>query len=287
MRELRFGRYHSQLRQLFCCTVMALLLSGCQSLFYMPLHDKIYEPTQINMNPEDVFLLTESGNKIHGWYFSSKTKDSKGTVLFFHGNAENITSHFLMFRWLPEQGYNYFIFDYPGYGLSSGKPTPESTVESGVAAAQWIRQKKDQRSLIIYGQSLGGIIAMKTAEELKEQVPLKAVIIDGSFSSYKKITRRVLNRKWWTWWLQPVSYLFISDAEAPEPLNQISPVPLLFIHGDQDSVIEPESSQEMFQASTEPKELWIIPGGGHGNLYEIHQGQLRQRLLNYLESRQK
>lgn len=249
----------------------------------MPMNQKIFDPAKINMKYEDVFLSTLSGNKIHGWYFAATTKDVKGTVLFFHGNAENVTSHFLMLRWLPDNGYNYFIFDYPGYGLSTGKPTPENTVESGMAAVEWLHEKKEPRPLIIYGHSLGGAIAMKTVEEVKGTIPLKMVIIDGSFSSYKKMSRRVLSRQWLTWWLQPVSYLFVSDKFSPEPLEQIAPIPILFIHGTDDKVIEPQSSEEMFIQAKAPKEIWRIPGGHHGDLYEINNGALRARLLEYIQ----
>lgn len=261
------------------CTL--LLLTGCQSFFYMPLQNKIFDPAKINMHPDDVFLSTISGNKIHGWYFASTQKDVKGTVLFFHGNAENITSHFLMLRWLPDAGYNYFIFDYPGYGLSTGKPNPENTVEAGIAAAEWLHEKKDQRPLIIYGHSLGGIIAMRAVEEMKSSVPIRNVIIEASFSSYKKMGRRVLSRQWWTWWLQPVTYVFVSDKYSPEPISQIAPIPMLFIHGTEDHVIEQESSEELYEAAKDPKEIWMVPGR-HGDLYEQRNGQLRQRLLLYL-----
>lgn len=249
----------------------------------MPVQNKLFDPVRINMKYDDVFLTTLSGNKIHGWYFATTQKVNKGTVLFFHGNAENITSHFLMLRWMPDAGYNYFIFDYPGYGLSTGSPTPESTVEAGIAAAEWLHEKKDKRALIIYGHSLGGVIAMRTVEEIKKDIPISKVIIEGSFSSYKEMSRRVLKRQWWTWWLQPVSYLFVSDKYSPEPIDQIAPIPMLFIHGTSDPAVEYQSSEQMYAAAKDPKELWLIPEGKHGNLYEINNGELRQRLLKYLE----
>lgn len=250
----------------------------------MPMNQKIFDPAKINMKYDDVFLSTLSGNKIHGWYFPSTMKETKGTVLFFHGNAENLTSHFLMLRWLPDNGYNYFIFDYPGYGLSTGKPNPQSTVESGIAAAEWLHEKKEKRPLIIYGHSLGGAIAMKAVEEIKASIPVRCVIIDGSFSSYQKMSRRVLSRQWFTWWLQPVTYVFVSDQYSPEPIDQISPIPMLFLHGTDDPAVEPVSSQEMFAQAKAPKEIWMIPGGHHGDLYELNNGELRARVLDYLKN---
>lgn len=264
------------------CLILCTFLLGCQSFFYFPLKEKLFEPKNIRMNPEDVFLKTKTGNTIHAWYFPTSEKVDKGTVLFFHGNAENLTSHFLMFYWLPSYGYNYMILDYPGYGLSTGKPTPASTVEAGIAAAEWLHEKKDARPLIIYGHSLGGIIAMKTVEEIKDTVPIRNLIVEGSFSSYRKMGSFVLSRRWWTWPLQPLSYLTLSDKYAPKPLAGLSPIPLLFIHGSEDPAVELENTTAMYKEAAVPKDLWIVEGGRHGDLYEIRRGELREQLLSYL-----
>lgn len=264
-------------------SLAALALCGCQSLFYFPSQEKFYDPARISMQYEDVRFKTPSGNEIHAWYFAGRQKQSKGTVLFFHGNAQNLTSHFMMFYWLPNEGYNYLIFDYPGYGESLGKPNPKNTVEAGVAAAAWLKENKDQRPLIIYGQSLGGIIAMQTAMQIKDRQPISKVVIDGSFSSYRKMARRVLARSYWTWWLQPITYLVLSDSQSPEPIDRLAPIPVLFLHGEQDPVIEAESSKDMFAEAHDPKQLWLVPNGQHGDLFEVNNRELRQKFLNYLQ----
>ncbi|UYL09770.1 alpha/beta hydrolase [Bdellovibrio sp. SKB1291214] len=261
----------------------AWALCGCQSLFYFPSQEKFYSPERIQLKYEDVRFKTASGNEIHGWYFATSQKHSKGTILFFHGNAQNLTSHFMMFYWLPKEGYNYLIFDYPGYGESLGKPNPANTVEAGIAAAGWIKENKDPRPLIIYGQSLGGIIAMQTAMKIKDQQPISRIVIDASFSSYRKMARRVLARSYWTWWMQPITYLVLNDSQSPEPIDRLAPIPMLFIHGADDPVIESESSQDMFAKAHDPKQLWIVPNGHHGDLFEVNNRELRQNFLNYLQ----
>ena len=206
----------------------------------------------------------------------------RSTVLFFHGNAENISTHFLMFYWLPEAGYNYMIFDYPGYGESTGEPSPKNTIEAGIAAAEWLYKNKDQRPLIVYGHSLGGIIAMGSAKQIRTQIPIRNLVIEASFSSYKKVARRALSKSWITWILQPITYVVLSDKYSPEPLSDFAPIPMLFIHGDADQAVPVESSKDMFNEAKDPKELWIIPGGHHGDIYNLNRGENRQKLLNYL-----
>lgn len=269
---------------LFLLKCVALLaLAGCQSFFYYPLKQKLFDPEKIKLQPEDVLMKTRSGDTIHGWYFAAaKPSESKGTLLFFHGNAENLSSHFLMFHWLPAQGYNYFIFDYPGYGASSGKPTPEGTVEAGVAAAEWLHLNKDSRPLIFYGHSLGGIVALRAVQEIRDKVPIRNVVVEASFSSYKKMAGNVLGRRWWTWPFQPFTRFVINDDYAPDSVATISPIPLLFIHGSDDHAVEIENTERMFAEAKEPKEIWIIPGGHHGDLYVLRRGALREQFLAYL-----
>lgn len=265
----------------FLLLVVLIFSAGCQSLMYQPRVEKFYDPSQVQLTHEDVYFKSTDGNMLHAWYFPAKTVQPKGTILFFHGNAQNITTHFLTLRWMPEAGYNYFIFDYPGYGTSSGKSTPEGTVQAGIAAAEWLMANKKPSNLIIYGSSLGGIIALRTAEEIHGKIPVSHIIIEGSFPSYQGIARTVLARSWITWILQPVSYLIFSDKWAPKNIAGLSPTPLLLVAGEKDPVIEPENSQKIFNLAADPKELWNIPKAGHGNWLENPEN--RQRLLNYLK----
>ncbi|MNL40721.1 Alpha/beta hydrolase family protein [compost metagenome] len=142
---------------------------------------------------------------------------------------------------------------------------------------------KKPASLIIYGASLGGNVALRTAEEIKGKIPMSHIIIESSFVSYQGIARNMLSRSWITWLFQPLSYLVLSDKWAPTDISMFAPTRMLFLTGDQDPVIAPENSKKMFELAKEPKQFWIIPGGNHGNLYEVNNGELRQRLIEYLK----
>jgi fermentation-respiration switch protein FrsA (DUF1100 family) len=262
---------------------MGIYTSACSSLFYYPKHDLLYDPAQINLEPKDIWIKHEA-YQIHAWYFKANQNTSKGTFVFFHGNAENLTSHYLSLVWLLEYNYDYIIFDYPGYGQSSGEPTPKSTVESGKLVLNWVHTNLDSRPLIIYGNSLGGIVSLKVIEDLKNQIPIKAAIIDSSFNSYKKIGRRALSRTWLTWLFQPLSYVLLSDKYAPDNLSQIAPTPILFIHGKKDQVVESVFSEEMFSEAAEPKELWLIPNGTHGSSFYVNKGEYRTKLIDFIEN---
>jgi hypothetical protein len=259
-----------------------LSLAACSSLLYYPKKEFLYNPKQFHLDPEIVTFQNKNGQKIQGWWFNSNTKPAKGTFVFFHGNAENISSHFIALSWLPAEGYNYFIFDYPGYGNSEGEPTPYANVITGQAALRWVHQTKDSSPLIVYGQSMGGIIAMRAAFEEKGKIPMKAVIADGTFSSFQRIGRKKLAQHWLTWLFQPLSYLVLSDEWAPE-VDKLSPLPLIVMHGKLDPVVEFEHGERIYADAKEPKAFIEVPQGHHGDLFWVADQKYRQVLLNELE----
>lgn len=246
---------------------------------YYPKKQRFYDPAKFNLTFEDIYFIDNENQKIHAWWFPAKTKSPKGTWIYFHGNAENLTTHFSSLSWLPDTGYNYFIFDYPGYGESEGEPSPYQNVQSGMKAIEWVHDNKDKSPLIIYGQSMGGIVALRAAIDSKNKIPIKAVIADGTFSSFQRIARKKLSQHWLTWILQPLVYVTLSDRWAPNVEN-LSPTPLIVLHGEDDKIVEIEHGRRLFEDAKEPKVFLTLPGGGHGNLFWIGDRSFRKKVLN-------
>ena len=249
---------------------------------YYPRKERFYDPAKFNITFEEVRFTDKNNQKLHGWWFPTREKNPKGTWVYFHGNAENITTHFLSVSWLPEAGYNYFIFDYPGYGESEGDPSPADNVAAGIAAIEWVRDNKDKSPLVIYGQSMGGIVAMRTAIELKDKIPLRVLIADGTFPSFQRIARKKLGQHWLTWLFQPLAYLTLSDSWAPD-VEKVSPLPLVVMHGEQDKVIEIEHGQRIFSDAKEPKAFITVPEGAHNNLFWVAERKYRDVLLSKID----
>jgi hypothetical protein len=263
---------------IFLALIMSLA-SGCASLFYYPTDKMYFDPANLKLSPADVWLNVD-GDKIHAWYFEAKGP-SKGSLVFFHGNAENLTSHYLHLSWLPAEGYSYLIFDYPGYGQSEGEPTPESTLKAGMAAIEWMA-KKDPNHLVVYGQSLGGAVAQRAVLEMKDKVKIQGLVLDSTFTSYKKIARLKLSHSWITWLFQPITYLVLSDRWTAKDVTQISPIPVLVIHGTNDSVVETELGKDLFDRLAEPKELWLIEGGRHTDVFSNQRAPYRAKFVSWL-----
>lgn len=260
-----------------------LALCGCTSVMYIPRvqNHQFYDPAVVHLKPEDITFTDSDGTKLHGWWFAANTKEALGTVIFFHGNGENLTSHFASLSWLPNAGYNYFIFDYPGYGTSEGDPSPLTTLNSGKAAILWVHSNKDPRPLYIYGQSLGGVISYRAVLDLKDQVQFQSLVLDATFLSYRSIARRKSAQSWLLWILQPVAWLVMSDEYAPKDLEKRPPIPLLVMHGQEDVVVPPDQGDIVFEKSAEPKTMWKIPDAHHGDIFWIDNYKYRTQILDY------
>ena len=98
-----------------------LLLAGCNSLYFLPMKPWVQNPANQGLAYEDVILIHPRGERVHGWWLPAKGP-VRGTVYFLHGNAQNVSTHVMNVAWLPGQGFNVFLPDYRGYGLSEGEP---------------------------------------------------------------------------------------------------------------------------------------------------------------------
>src|SRR5690606_34014232 len=113
--------------------------SGCGHLFYYPTTAMNVDVQKLEPQPEQVEFKTSDGKKLIGWHFQPATP-AKARILFFHGNGQNISSHFVSLYWILKEGYEFMIFDYPGYGGSEGEPTQKSTTDAGEQAIAWMHQ---------------------------------------------------------------------------------------------------------------------------------------------------
>jgi uncharacterized protein len=259
----------------------ALAFTGCSGLLYFPTRHLHYDPARLNLKPTEVNFSSGDGTKLFGWHFKSKQK-AKATVVFFHGNAENLSSHYLNMAWILEHPFDLFIFDYQGYGRSEGSPTPAGTVADGIAAMEWAASQG--LPLVVFGQSLGGAVALRAVAESKARLPIKYLAVDSTFPSYRSMGQRVLARSIFTWPLQWIGWLVMSDAHAPDGLIEtISPIPLLVIHGEKDGVVEIEMGERVFSQAKDPKEFWRLPSGGHTDIFSTQDPAYKQKFVDRIE----
>lgn len=264
------------------CVLVVLTSVGCARLFFMPQQELVRTPTEIGLDYEDVYFNSADGVRLHGWWLPAEG-NAQGTVIFFHGNAENISTHIGSVYWLPAAGFNVFMMEYRGYGLSEGDPSLPGVHADGSAALQTVMQRTDidTSQVVVLGQSLGAAVAVYAVANSPYRTRFKALIVDSVFASHRQITREKLGGFWLTWPLQWPLALMVSDAFSPvKAIAGIAPVPLLVIHGTADQVIPVAHARQVFAAANEPKTYWEIKNAQH--IQALGSVELRRRLVAFL-----
>lgn len=267
----------------------AILIAGCNGVFYYPSTQRFTDPSRLGIPVDEVTFTSQDGTKLSGWFFRGAPRNeapAPATVVHFHGNAENLSSHFRYAVWLVPEGFNLFVWDYRGYGRSEGRVSRGGIREDARAAMRYVKQRPDvdPDQIIVFGQSLGGAIAVTAAADEREGV--RAVVIESAFSSYRQIAREKLAGFWLSWPLQwPLSFL-VSDRFSPvDVINAISPIPVLVIHETVDPIVPFHHSERLYAAAAEPKALWAVAGSGHTATFTKYGVVYRPALLSYLRSR--
>jgi fermentation-respiration switch protein FrsA (DUF1100 family) len=271
------------MKRIIFLLIFVLSLSGCTSLVFMP-QKKIYvTPAMLHLKSDDVYF--RSGPYIlHGWWLHADGGPPKGTILFVHGNAENISTHIASVYWLPHYGYDVFLFDYRGYGLSTGKPTLPGVQQDYAAALNYVfhRPGANTRNVFVFGQSLGAAVVLVGTDTSPYKSRLRAVIVEGAFTSYRSVAREELGDFWLTWLFQwPLSLTINDDYRPIDHIAGISPTPVLLIHSKQDEVIPFHNALELYAAAGQPKTLWVVHNMGH--IQTFKNPKYRQKLLKYLQ----
>lgn len=258
------------------------VLTGCNHLFYYPTKIKYIDPKAQGFQYEERFVDTKDGERLVLWDFEPKGQE-RGTILHFHGNAQNISTHFLFVVWMTKHGYRVITFDYRGYGGSSGKPSREGLIKDGAAILANVCQQS-KSPLFVLGQSLGGAVVVPVlALADQDQMCACALVLESTFASYRSLARDKLASFFLTWPLQyPLSFL-ISDARSPQAYAEHLELPLVMIHGENDPIIPLVHGKSLYEAfSHQDREFWLVEAGGHTQAFIAGQPFPKQ-LLQYLE----
>lgn len=268
--------------------VLALLLlfagAGCTTTFFQPHGIQVHTPEQLGLRSEVAHLRAADGVALYGWFLPAEGT-AAGTVLFLHGNAENISTHIFSVAWMPAQGFNVLLIDYRGYGASEGKASLAGAQLDIDAAMQWLLARKDidTQRIALFGQSLGGALAIYNVAHSPYREHVRALITDSAFSDYRSIVREKLAGFWLTWPFQWLPRLTVDDRYAPlAAVAALSPIPLLVIHGERDAIVPVDHARRLFDAARPPKQLWIEPEAGH--IQSLHDAALRARFVGYLRA---
>ena len=226
-------------------------------------------PRDAGFDYVDVTVKTADGILLHGWYVYAP--NPRGTVLFLHGNAGNISHRLDSIAIFHELGLDTFIIDYRGYGQSEGKPSEEGTYRDAEAAWQHLvtERGEDPARIVVFGRSIGGGVAAWLATRHKAA----ALIVESSFTSavdmaahlYPFMPVRLISRLKY-----PVAD-YVARAECP----------VLIVHSRDDEIIPFAMGQALYAAAPAPKSS-IELAGDHNNGFLLSRDHYREELAKFI-----
>ena len=241
-----------------------LCLSGCLSqALYHPSTEIRGTPADLGLAYEWVALETADGARLSAWWVPADS--ARGVLLFCHGNAGNISDRLDSIRIFNRLGLSVFIFDYRGYGRSSGHPSEQGTYRDAEAAWNYLAQvrKKDRQEIVAFGRSLGGSIAAWVSRVYNPRV----LILESTFASLREAARDRL----------PGIFVKPLVPDQYRTLQYLTMVhsPVLILHSREDEIIPFRHGEALYAAANEPKEL-VEMHGSHNQgflksqpLYEV------------------
>lgn len=237
-----------------------VLLAGCEnSIIYHPVKypQGLWDTSKMPLPIQDVWFKAEDGVKLHGWYVPGK-EEAVATLLFFHGNAGNITHRLENIFFLHHLQLNVFIFDYRGFGRSGGDPDEDGIYLDSQAAYDTVLTQPGVSvdSLFIFGRSLGGPFAAYTASKN----PAAGLILESTFTNAVDMADKML---------PVIPSWYISSALDTQGYVAHLKLPKLFIHGTSDTLIPFTLGRELYKAAAQPKEFYSVVGAGHNNTYSV------------------
>lgn len=231
--------------------VLLLALFSLQScLVYYPTRDKVATPESVGLEYESIGLSTDDGLTLDGWFVPAK--EARGVILFFHGNAGNISHRLRSVEIFHRLRFSTFIFDYRGYGHSEGEPSEQGTYKDADAAWRYLTEERGvpPEKIVLFGRSLGGAIAANAATRHRAG----ALVLESAFTSIPDVAAEI-------YWFFPARWLARIDYDTMGALGSISS-PTLFIHSPDDELIPYDHGRALYAAAKEPKRFLEI-GGGH------------------------
>jgi uncharacterized protein len=231
-----------------------MIRSLLNAMVYFPSREIVETPDQAGLEYRELVLSTYDGERLHGWWIDSRAR-TLGPLLLCHGNAGNGGDRVLHAALLTTVGFDVLLFDYRGYGRSSGRPSEDGTYRDAAAALSCRLEQAgvDPRRVFYLGESLGGAVAL----DLALDHPPAGLVLLSAFTGIRE--------------LGPVHYPFVPTGLIPDAYPTMRRIhalraPLLVLHGERDEIVPLSHARALFEAAPTPRDIHVFPGLGHNDL---------------------
>lgn len=250
------------------CLLVFLIQDG---LVYFPGGPPGVNPSSDGLEYAEVTLETSDGERLEAWHV--RAPGERGTVLVCHGNAGNVGGRLPHARVFVDMGLSVLLFDYRGYGNSTGRPSEPGLYEDARAAYGYLVDEAgvDPDSIALYGESLGGAVAV----ELAAATEVAAVVVEGCFTSLVDVGAHHYP------WL-PVRWLSRNRFDNLSRVGSLR-APFLAIHSRADEIVPYDLGRALFDAAPRPK-THLVTGGGHNDGGFLGRTEWREVVEDFLTS---
>lgn len=264
-------------------TILALAYAGFAALLFL-FQDKVAyypqigreshsTPREHGMDYEALTLDTADGERLDAWFVPAP--QAHGVVLFLHGNAGNMAQRMDSIAMFHRLGYGVLIFDYRGYGRSSGKPSEAGLYLDAESAWAHLTRRRGiaPDRVVLFGESLGGAVAARLAARQPPREQPGALVLASVFTSVPDLAADLYP------WL-PARWLARLRYDTAEALTQIRS-PVLVAHSPDDEIVPFRHGQRLFQAAPAPK-VFLRLAGGHNDGFIFMRPDWVETLAGFL-----
>jgi hypothetical protein len=217
-------------------------------MLFLPTSELVADPGAIGLAFEDVEIDTRDGERLHAWWVPHA--QARGTLLFAHGNAGNVSYRLDSLRLFHRLRLNVLIFDYRGYGRSTGRPTEAGLYRDGEAARRWLTENAgvDADDLVLFGRSMGAAVAARLATGHRAA----CLIAESAFTSVPDRAAEIY------WWL-PVRWLLHIRMDTRRSVGEAD-LPVLVVHSRDDEIVPFSHARRLLEAAGRRGQLLEISG---------------------------
>ena len=243
------------------------------------------------VDTEDVWFRSLDGTRLHGLWIPGRS--GYPTVVLCHGYYKSLAEPLDVGLKLNQAGYNAFLFDFRACGRSGGRFTTIGYKEAWDvrAAVRTVEERYGRGPVGVLGISMGGAAAIIAAAAGRE---IAALVSDSAFAHLEGVMRKKIPEFAPGRWLVPFGWVSVLIGELlaggrlrqvrpVDHVGRISPRPLLFIHGENDSYIPHEQPRELYEAAGEPKEIWMATGSDHAVARLDYPDEYMRRVLAFFD----
>lgn len=285
----------SRYRSLAVLTLLVPVgLGGCTGLseeqnrrFLQPGGAELFEPSHLGLAHQEMRVDLGGGTTLHGWLVPSPRAGGR-TVVLFHDGRTNIGQLHPYYRFLHQGGFHVFLFDYRGFGESSGEPNLRAAFYDMPWVIEWLhdRPEVDRNKIAYYGLSLGATIALHTAARYAQPA---AVVVENPVSPINRLQSgfREEGDDAVTSALRTYALQFSSLPDGSEPDENASSVyaPVLVMMGEGDGRLDRFSTLRTYLSARGPKDLWILADTGDPpHALMTYDGEYQRTVVAFLQA---